>query len=41
MGGNNVGGNVNSLKRHTFTKVFDKIFKEYNLYDKLLKNFDN
>ena len=39
--GNNTGGNVNSLKSHTFTKVFDKIFKEYNLYDKLLKNFDN
>ena len=39
--GNNVGGNVNSLQSHTFTKVFDKIFKEYNLYDKLLKNFDN
>jgi hypothetical protein len=40
--GNNVGGNVNELKigGHTFTKVFDKIFKEYNLYNKLLKNFD-
>ena len=38
---NNVGGNVNDLKSHTFTKVFDKIFKKYNLYDKLLKNFDD
>lgn len=30
-GGNNVGGNVNSLKSHTFTKVFDKIFTPLNI----------
>lgn len=40
-GGNNVGGSVNSLKTHTFTKIFDQIFNEYKLYNKLLKNFNN
>ena len=38
---NNVGGNVNLLKNHTFTTVFDEIFIEHNLYNKLLRNFDN
>lgn len=35
-GGNNVGGNINTLKRHSFIKMFDVIFKEYNIYKKIL-----
>lgn len=37
----NIWSGADNVHGHTFMKVFDKIFKEYNLYDKLLKNFGN
>lgn len=37
--GNNVGGTIKNLQRHSFRRIFDIIFQEYYLHKKITESF--